>query len=100
MANTALALFIPFATPGEPWAVRRAHTVVETYATREEAVMGAFGIASDLSVRMETDVRIEIQESNGAWRALSPVHRPRSARLYANVGRDKDSQDQSHQKTA
>lgn len=98
MSNTALALFIPFATTGESWAVRRAHTVVEIYASREEAVIGAFGIAADLSQRMDTDVRIEIQESNGAWRALSPVNKPHSARSYASVGQKKD--EPSHQKTA
>ncbi|HEX7341179.1 MAG TPA: hypothetical protein VF269_02770 [Rhodanobacteraceae bacterium] len=88
MENSVLALFVPFAAPGEPWVVRRARTVIETFSSREEAVMGAFGLASDLSSRMGTDVRIEVQEPDGGWRALSPVHARKSARSYASLHRE------------
>lgn len=88
MENTGLVLLVPFSPAGEPWAVRRAHTVVETYPSREEAVMGAFGLAMDLCKRMGSDVRIEVQEADGAWRALSPVHSRPNARSYASLGRE------------
>lgn len=83
--SSALAIFVPYSPPGEPWVVRRAHTVVETWPSREEAVMSAFRLASDLCNRMGSDVRIEVQEANGAWRALSPVHPHKSARLFSNL---------------
>ncbi|HET8553513.1 MAG TPA: hypothetical protein VFL78_01710 [Rhodanobacteraceae bacterium] len=85
MEGTALAIFVPFSPPGEPWVVRRAHTVVETWPSREEAVMGAFRLASDLCNRMGSDVRIEVQEADGAWRALSPVHPHKSSRSFSKL---------------
>lgn len=91
MENSALVLFVPFAAPGEAWAVRRARTVVETYPTREQAVMGAFGLASDLSQRMGSVVRIEIQEADGAWHNLSPVNARKSARAFASLHRKPSS---------
>lgn len=87
MESSALVLFVPFAPEGEPWAVRRARTVIKTYPTREQAVMGAFGLASELSQRMGSIVRIEIQEADGAWHALSPVHARKSARSFATLRR-------------
>lgn len=89
--SSALVLFIPFAAAGEPWSVKRARTVVETYPTREQAVMGAFGLASDLSQRMGSVVRIEIQEADGAWHALSPVNARKSARGFASLHRKSPS---------
>jgi hypothetical protein len=87
-------LFVPFSPPGESWVVRRAHTVVETWSSREEAVMGAFRLAGELVERMGSDVRIEVQESDGGWRALSPVHAERqSARRYQNLRRSPDEPD-------
>lgn len=85
MDNSALAIFVPYSPPGEPWVVRRAHTVVETWNSREEAVMSAFRLASDLCNRMGAEVRIEVQEANGGWRALSPVHPHKSSRFFSNL---------------
>lgn len=90
MESSALAIFIPFSPPGEPWVVRRAYTVVETWPSREEAVMSAFRLAADLCKRMGSEVRIEVQEADGTWRALSPVHPHKSARSFSNLRYNKD----------
>ncbi len=87
MENSALVLFVPYSAADAPWVVRRARTVVESWPTREQAVMGAFGLAADLSRRMGSVVRIEIQEADGAWHALSPVNAHKSARTYASLRR-------------
>ena len=85
MSGSALTLFVPYSPEGEPWVVRRAHTVVETVASRDEAVMAAFRLASDLSERMGSGVGIEVQEPDGDWQALSPVQARRSARSFAKL---------------
>ncbi len=88
MDHSALTLFVPFSPRGESWVVRRAHTVVETLPSREDAVLAAFRLASDLSIRMGADVRIEVQEADGGWHALSPVHARKSARRFARLHKD------------
>lgn len=85
MSGSALTLYVPYSPEGEPWVVRRAHTVVETVASRDEAVMAAFRLASDLSERMGSGVSIEVQESDGNWHALSPVQAHKSARSFAKL---------------
>ncbi len=81
MEHSTLALFIPFAAEGEPWVVRRAHTVVESWPTKNEAIMAAFRLATDLCERMGSEVSIEMQDAEGDWHMLSPVRR--RARTFA-----------------
>lgn len=87
MSNAALALFVPFSASGEPWVVRRARTVVDTYPSRQEAIVGALDLASDLGERMGTEVSIEVQDSGGDWQVLSPEQARKSARSFASLGR-------------
>lgn len=91
MTNEALALFVPFSAPDEPWVVRRARTVVETYSSRQEALMGALKLASELGERMGSDVRIDVQAPDGEWETLSRDQARKSARSYASLGRKKQS---------
>lgn len=69
MEDSALTLFVPFAPTGEPWVVRRARTVVETFASRDEAIAGAHVLASNLARRMGAKVCIRTQDARGDWRA-------------------------------
>jgi hypothetical protein len=80
---TALALFVPYALPGDAWLVRRAHTVVDTYASQREAIDGACAIAADLRLRMGGEVRIEVQDASGGWRVFSAMNDGRPPRVVS-----------------
>jgi hypothetical protein len=86
--SAALALFVPHAPPGSAWAVRRAHTIVETYGTQREAIDGACALAADLRLRMGGDVRIEVQDAGGGWRVFATVNDHRSARVRRDVSQN------------
>lgn len=83
MGSSAIALFVPFATDGRRWTVRRAHTVVRSYATRGEAIEGACELAAELRGRMGGNVRIEVQGENGGWRVFSSINDHRPAHVTA-----------------
>ncbi|HEX7339110.1 MAG TPA: hypothetical protein VF271_04160 [Rhodanobacteraceae bacterium] len=70
MENATFTLLVPFAPIGEPWVVRRARTVVETFDSREDALAGARALAMGLARRMGTSVRVRTQDAKGAWCTL------------------------------
>lgn len=74
MGNRAMMLFVPFSPAGDPWVVRRAHTVMDVCPTREQAVARAFSRAGDLAQRLGARVGVQAQDENGGWHVLSPVH--------------------------
>lgn len=83
MGSSTIALFVPYALPGDSWVVRRARTVVRSYATRKDAIEDACEIAATLRGRMGDNVRIEVQNENGGWRLYSSVNDRRPAHVTA-----------------
>ncbi len=83
MGSSTIALFVPFAADGSIWVVRRAHTVVKSYPTREAAIEGACEFAAELRGRMGGNVRIEVQGENGGWRVFSSLNDHRPAHVTA-----------------
>jgi hypothetical protein len=83
MGSSTIALFVPFSAPDSAWVVRRAHTVVRSYPTREAAIEGACELAAELRGRMGGNVRIEVQGENGGWRVFSSLNDHRPAHVTA-----------------
>lgn len=74
-----LTVSIAFDRSERAWVVRRAHTVMGTFPSRDEALRGACEMGVNLRRRMHCDMRFRVRDGLGKWHVYATMNDDRSA---------------------